>query len=122
MGRGVDGVRRKGAATCGQPSANGGAWAALRDRCASGTWHRPGGPHASHIETRARRSIHRSQARLGVRVRLLRQQPTWVFGATSRTLTLLRVPAPRSLGVALFDRAFLKFVPQKWSKVSIPKL
>jgi hypothetical protein len=49
--------------------ANGGAWAARRGWCASITWHRPGDPHASCKGTRTRRSTHRAQACLGVRVR-----------------------------------------------------
>jgi hypothetical protein len=35
-GRSVAGVRRKGAATWGRPSANDGTWASRRGRCASG--------------------------------------------------------------------------------------
>jgi hypothetical protein len=36
-GRGMAGVRQKGAATCGRPAATDGAWAARRGRCASST-------------------------------------------------------------------------------------
>jgi hypothetical protein len=36
-GRDMVEVRQKGAATCGWPAANDGAWAARRGRCASGT-------------------------------------------------------------------------------------
>jgi hypothetical protein len=35
-GRDMAGVRQKGAATCGRPAANDGAWATRRGRCASG--------------------------------------------------------------------------------------
>jgi hypothetical protein len=109
-----------GASMCGRPSANDDAWAARRGRCASSTWHRPGDPHASCTGTRTRRSTHRAQACLGVRVRRVR----WQADRPCTTSRARGVPARsgvKHFSLAPFDQLFLDFSQLKCHKQFIPK-
>jgi hypothetical protein len=88
------------AATRVLPSANDGAWAARRGRCAGSTWHRPGDPHASCTGTRTRRSTQQAQACLSVRVRRPGGMPTrpgMAIPATSCARALWFKTAPSTL-------------------------
>jgi hypothetical protein len=113
VGRGMAGVRRKGAATCGGRRANGGAWAAQRGQRARTTWLGQGPTDVTHRDQGAWRTDHWARAGLGVRAWPIRRQPTWPGASSAATSCARGALALKQFNVALFDCLFLMIFEQK---------